>query len=283
MPAVADAGVRFSGRMLVRSSNRHFADPEKWFSDPEKSAKIIHDMNFPIYITKDELLDHFKPLADALHEVMLAIMEERVKPYFDQDGLFVDDTLASPMVRHATKLRLATIFPVPLDESDDPDSPPTLIFKHLRNHGIESIFRGLPFKLLRGRKGRIPPPGDSEYRTWFYNNDLQIAQPSLFDPTPELLWRRLHPRVLILWDFDPAYNVLTLWLVVPDKATAPYGEVTWVHRVEVPPPDDQAALQPTDMEPIPTPDLDVETRKYEPVEEPRSEEEATVEDREEGE
>ena len=207
------------------------------------------------------MLDRFQPVTDALWELLPAIASERVVPYFKRASVPIDRVVANTMVRHSLKSALTDCFPTLATPGDVQDYSEALVFKRLANHGIESCYRGTRFKIVSTRGRWVPPPGNSEHRLEFYNNDVLGCQLSLFGESAEKTWRQLNPNVVILWNYDDAYESLALMLAVPDKATSPFGEVKCAYIVDVPlrgehllgiPP-----IQTDNLDPVPTDDLDV--------------------------
>ena len=214
-------------------------------------------MEKPDYPCEDQLLETFGPISGLFHAVLPVFVKSRVIPYFAQDGLPVDGTIASVMIRYAAKRAMKTRFPSPMG-SDSARAPEALALNWLPNHGIECVFRGFAFKVLRARNGGMPVPGYSAHRHDFLNNrigDFQIPLGGVFD---EVAQRHQFPNIVILWDFDPTYEDLSLWLALPNRTNGPWEPVDCIYIVEAPPPAEATSVLPDDLAPIVTDDLPIE-------------------------
>ena len=224
-------------------------------------------MGNPDYPNEQRLARIFVPITDPLHLFLPVFAKERVVPYFSQDGLPVDGTVASPMIRYATKRMLMERFPSPSVADASSASTSSLTFRWLPGHGIECVYRGFAFKFLRARNGGVPVAGNSAYRRNFYNNRLTDFQLPLGGVTDEMAKHRQHPNVIVLWDFDPTYEHLILRLALPNRADGPWTPVECIYIVDVPAPmpDEAIPESPADLLPITTDDLPVEN--IEPLDE----------------
>ncbi len=97
---------------------------------------------------------------------------------------------------------------------------------------VAIVFHYGPFlvRVLKGRNGVLPGCGNSRRRRRFYSQ-----HPSLYLDQA----RRPHRsklNLVLLWDFDPNFNLSQLWLVCPRTGGRTSADVTWYWHEKIPRP-----------------------------------------------
>ena len=189
-------------------------------------------MSLPYVASKEQALRELFPLTSTLYEVFPEAADEIVIPHFAVRGRPIDQGLATHMLRYEVRCSLDEVGISVFEDSDDSlgDMPSEFDMQPLPNSGIEGIFAGWRFKLLRSRTGEVPPPGRSDRRKRFYSQQLGLRG---FDKLEEL---QVRPNVVVLWDFDVTYRRIDIRVAIPQEATGEYGAVRCYYNVQVPHP-----------------------------------------------
>ena len=176
----------------------------------------------------DTALQELRPLTTVLYEHFPEVATRVVIPYFYGRGHLVNHRLATDMLRYeiCKCLREADIDAHPYDE---PESTHTMRMSDLANNGIEGVFSGWPFKVLRSRDGDVPPPGRSTRKKAYFQQLPLFSLPN----EPDSLHR---PNVVVLWDCDQAYTRFTLRLAQPFETRGSYGHVRCRYNEVIPHP-----------------------------------------------
>ena len=116
------------------------------------------------------------------------------------------------------------------NDAVDPDGDSLLHLRGLPNNGIEGIFNGWRFEILRSRNGDVPSPGRSAKRRAYYCQSQYETVPNVSNGKRA---KTAPPNVVILWNFDADYETVTIRLAVPrDVSTS--GIVSCYYNVKIP-------------------------------------------------
>ena len=179
-------------------------------------------------------LQELSPLVNALSRILPQIAQKRVIHYFETEALPIDDTLATHMIRYEIRRALLEqgIYAYYDEYTDvDGETSESLALKQLNLNGIEGLYGGWLFKILRSRNGDVPPPGRSSRRRQFY---CQVSNPPLPGFEDATLPQRTRPNVVIMWDHDAEYRRFEIRIAVPRRANGAYGRVECHFNIAVP-------------------------------------------------
>ena len=184
-------------------------------------------MILPSLPARKQVFRELSPLSTMLYETFPEIASDTVIPYFADRGRAIDQRLATDMLRYEILYALNSLGVYA--EYDDglaaQDAPSVVDLKQIQNNGIEGIFGGWRFKLLRSRSGAVPPPGRSEQRKQYYAQrpppSQQLALYGLGEHRPS----PLRPNAVILWDFDDGYKQVQIRIAIPQGFSGEFGAV----------------------------------------------------------
>ena len=157
-------------------------------------------------IPPDQALGKIAPLTAALYE-MFPLGARQALLYFQTRGLEINRPLIVCMIRYEVKqLLLSADF-----EVEDDDLYGVLSVEHLANNGLACAYNGISVKILKSDDGRLPVPGQSKRLQAYY------AQAQQLEFRGEGFEERttIDLNVVVLWRFDPSYNVIELRLAAP--------------------------------------------------------------------
>ena len=120
-----------------------------------------------------------------------------MRSFFEDDKAKPDAFLAPALVRYYAKKFLSSngVEETELDVED------------IANNGLSLMHNSYHLRILKSDNGQLPPPGDSERKQKFYSQQMTLGvRPSGVATTLNLV---------VLWDFDAAYNLRQLWLSCP--------------------------------------------------------------------
>ena len=165
----------------------------------------------------EQALAELAALTASLHEILPRAATEQVVPYFSRRGRPINERTATDMLRYETlwHIQQLGIQAEPVDEPSVTDDDPKLQVDSLPNNGIQGTFKDWPFKILRSRDGRIPPPGNSAKRRAYYNQ-IRYQQFPMF-PADDYCQPR--PNAVLLWNFDSTYAAVHLRLAIPTNVS----------------------------------------------------------------
>ena len=180
-------------------------------------------------LDKQKVLEELSPLTCALYHLLPEYATKKVIPFFGNEGREIDESLATHIlryeVRRALKQNGIDIY------GDDGENTPPVDLKKLHLSGIEGVFLGWRFKVLRSRDDEVPPPGRSETRMRYYSQAEQLPLPG-FEYNPPRPDQQIN--VVILWDCDSAYRDFQLRVALPKEPSSAYGQVDCYFNVEAP-------------------------------------------------
>ena len=203
-------------------------------------------MTLPSPLTKKQVFRELFPLTTVLHETFPEIASEIVLPYFADRGRVVDPRLATDMFRYEMKHRL-TSSGIYAAYDEDPAEQDVLLdvgLEQIPNNGIEGMFEGWPFKLLRSRNGAVPPPGKSKRRRRYYDQQLPLYQQLRLQGFGDYRPSPFRPNAVILWDFDDSYRKVQINIAIPQATLGEFGPVSCQLNDVVPHPVEVASQQP---------------------------------------
>ena len=182
------------------------------------------------------------PLTTVLYEVFPEVASGFVIPYFTNRGRSIDQSLVTDMLRYEVKCRLKEQgIDVYQDDEDSSDRVlPEVDLNWLPNNGIEGMFQGWCFKLLRSRNDEVPSPCGSDRRKLFYAQQLPLGGRG----SQNALQNR--PNLVILWNFDASYRQVHIRIAVPKEAAGDFGAVKCYYNFSVPDPVLEVSQYPVD-------------------------------------
>jgi hypothetical protein len=162
----------------------HFPEPPSFESVSTKLKKILFD------------------------KIVEAVLEgtAHVPEYARWQAEAIDYALAPNLVRHKAKQSLISQGQETKDEEEQDN--PTFEIEEVSNNGLYAVLPGFRVRILKSSDdGSVPPPGESEARQNFYNQ--QQALLDFADPT----W-----NLIVHWTVDRDYNLLSLSVALPLKS-----------------------------------------------------------------
>lgn len=127
----------------------------------------------------------------------------------------------------------------------------------LPNNGLLVRFNGLQLRILKAYNGSVPPPGDSEPKIAYYNQQLPLPLSSLIQTRGET---RIEWNLIVLWDVSAEYLMRPLRLALPRSGRDNDVDVDWIATIPNPILSIQAS---PDQEAPPADDLDDISRRRE--------------------
>ena len=193
-------------------------------------------MIIPLLPPTKQVLCELFPLTTALYETLPDIAADRVVPYFSERLRAVDRGLATYMLRYEIKYKLnSNGIEAEFDSDFESEEVQCGVeLGRLSNSGIEGVFESWRFKLLRSRKGAVPPPGRSGRRKQYYSQPFVRQLP--LSGFGSRINSRLRPKIVILWDFDKSYKKVEIRIAVPREPQGEFGTVRCHLNVLVPHP-----------------------------------------------
>lgn len=220
-----------------------------------------------MYITKipppDEALTEVLPLTSALYDYFPEAAKQATV-YFKSRERGLNSTLLACMIRYEVKESLLNVgIPVEDEEEDEVFHNINVPMERLANNGIEGTYNSYQFKILKSDDGLLPIP-QSPKKCQYYGQQLSLAM----GIPPEFV----RPNIVILWAFDPVYEIVYLWLSIPKEGGRTRSSVKDYYTVPIPHP--ITTLQPKlitePKEPIIEPEITIketETKQIEFIEE----------------
>jgi hypothetical protein len=211
----------------------------------------------------DETLTELLPLTSALYDYFPEAAKQATV-YFRSRERDLNSTLLACMIRYEVKECLSKVgIPVEEEEDDEVFHNINVPMERLANNGFEGTYNSYRFKILKSDDGLLPIP-QSPKKCQYYGQQLSLEM----GIPPEFV----RPNIVILWAFDPAYEIVHLLLSVPKEGGRTRATVKDYYTVPIPHP--VTTLRPTliaePKEPIIEPEITIketESKQIESIEE----------------
>jgi hypothetical protein len=172
------------------------------------------------------MLERVSPIVPVLYQA-IEKAGEQVRNFFATDanqkgekGPIVDPYLAPALLRFYAKHYLDQAgHDVEAFGRDD-----------VPNNGLLVRWKGLHLKILKAHNGGVPPPGDSEPKQDYYNQQLAL----LPSPSQQADYTPIEWNLLVLWDASPAYEIKDLILALPKFGRDSRVETHWSGTIPYP-------------------------------------------------
>jgi hypothetical protein len=216
--------------------------------------------NFPVPPTFEVVVEKLKmPLLDVIKEA-IAEGALHVSEYTNWQAEQIDFALAPNLVRHKAKQFLSSRG----QEAKEEEAEDTATFEteQVPNNGLYMILPGFRVRILKSSEdGSVPPPGMSETRKNFYNQQQALLDFGEFrngDEHVQPTW-----GLIVHWTVDEHYTLLKLSLALPLRfiknengksvVECAFDEPFWIR----PPQDNVISITDAPTPPAPT-NLDLE-------------------------